>query len=437
MTASIDDTRSLSGNLDDESARPTPEQRREPSSGHIAYGAGRTDTLPWTDRLDPLYELEHNDVIEAKWTAERVIRPELQVTDAGVVSPVLAETDVVTNRPANLTHNGRAVLVMAALSEFNHLTSAQLGCLIGMKTGYAQATCEELLLAGCLKRLDMGAAHRNDKSFGDVWRIDRSVLNGNLSRWTSRLSALEWALISNGVPFDEKPGTNAPWGLPHNLMTSEVMIRAMETNPAVVGIWGERHARMVNMYRAHAREKKARMNSGDGIIVTRSGKIIVLETTGEKLLKKRRFSKKDSTKENRNRLVDKVGGWVAATGHSELDLRVVFLSTQRKPDLAELKLYVGYGVDEGSKKYVTRRSVRERGKKRIYVADARTWFPAARSISDDFLWMSAHNAGTRRADTVIDDSDLVTDPTNDLVRNTLAGLHVPGWINNLPDLKLA
>lgn len=414
-----------------------PDPRKEPSSGHIAWGAGRAPVMPWTDRLDPLYELDFRDMLDAKWSSEKVMRPELHVSDAGLVTPLLAETDVVTARPPNLTHSARAVMVMAALSEFNHLSTAQLTCLLGAQKASVQTTCEELLLSGCLKRLDMNHRYLRLSDFGDVWRIDRTVLNGNLSRWTSRLSALEWTLISNGLPFDEKPGTSTPQGLPHNLMTSEIMIRAMETNPAVIGVWGERHARMVNLYHPRAREKSARLNIGDGVIVTRSGKIIVIETTGSSLLRKQKFGVKDSAKTNRNRLVDKVGGWVAATGHSELDLRVIFVDTSRKSTYSSLKKYVDLGTAEGSKKYVTRRSTRERGARRIYVADGRQWFPSPRSISDDFLWMKAHNSGTGKVDHVIEESDLVTDPDSDLVRNTLAALHVPQWISTMPDLRLA
>lgn len=397
----------------------------------LVYGKSRAEKVTWPDRVDPLYELEYQDFIQQKWTTEKLLKQELRVTDAGVVRPLVNEQSVVMRRPANVTHSGRAIMIVAALSEFNHLTTAQIATLLDVHIGYVTTTLEELVISGVVLRLDMGREFQRDKGFGDVWRLNRSADNPHISRWAARLKPVEWMLISNGVDMDTISGSNHPFAIQHNIMTNELLIRAMESNPAIIGAWGERHARMVDMYQnVRFPEDVSRKNIADGILVTRSGKIIVIEASGSSLVNKKGG-------DNKNALVKKAAAWVAACAYSELDIRVVFVDISAKPDVSRLELYVGIGVEKESAAYVTRRRYRQKGAEKIYVADGRRWFPSARSVSDDFLWMLAHNTANNRNEHIIDEDDFISNPDADIVRNTLAALHVPSWIKNMPDLKIA
>ena len=398
---------------------------------NIIYGSSRSEGVNWTDRLDPLYELEYSDMLSAQWTAERLHQPTLRVTESGVVKPVVDSVPFVTKRPWNKTHSGRAIMVFAVLSEFNQMTTMQIASLLQLEAGYVESTLEELMLAGIVLRLDAGSDVNRDKSIRGIWRVLRSGDNPRLREWVSALTPLEYALISNGVPVESISGSNQPTATQHNLMTNELMLRAMEVNPAIIGAWGERHARMIDMYeQARFDESVARRNIADGILVTRNGKVIVIESSGSSLVTKKNG-------QNKNSLVHKAAAWVAVCAYSELDIRVVFVDISNRPDVDRLRKYVSIGVEIESQTYVSRNAYRQEGAAKIYVADGREWFPAARALTDDFAWMRAYNAFSHHQENIIDDDDLVTDQNSDIVKNTLAALHVPSWIKNMPDMKIA
>lgn len=397
---------------------------------HIVYGQSRSPETPWPDRIDPLYEMDYRDFLTCTWKNEKVLTPELRINEAGVVKPSVGEQSLIVDRPLNMTHSGRAILIVAALSEFNHLTTAQISALVGIKVGYVKTVLEELALTGVVIRLDMHVERSFEKSLGAIWRLDRSNANIHLSKWASMLSPLDWTLISNGVNLDTISGSNHPSSLQHNLMTNELLIRAMEVNPGIIGAWGERHSRMIDMYKAALfPENVSRKNIADGVLVTRSGKIIVIEASGSSLINKK-------AGDNKNALVSKAAAWVAACAYSELDINVVFVDVSAKPDVDTLRLYVSYGVEKESANYVTRAHLRQKGAKKIFVADGREWFPTARTIGESFLYLRAYNAFSKRKANIIDTDDFKTNPEADIVKNTLVSLHTPKWIANLPELKL-
>lgn len=406
----------------------------------MIYGESRSTGVDWMQRGDPLYDTEVKDYMVPKWSFEHLMNPRLEMDDSGIVKPVLRREPVVLDRPMSHTLNGWAVMAVAMLSEYNHLTTHQVATLLGRTdVGRVRTTLEELTLAGLVQRKDPDWTREQREGMDAVWRLQRSIQttgttapNKRLSRWMASLDPVVWALLCNGVEPDLFSGTNGLRAGRHNLVTNEILIRAMEANPAIIGAWGERHCRMDAMHlKTKVDEGRTRNNIADSALVTRGGKLILLETSGSKL-------GHSSGKHNGlNKIVGRAAAWVIATAYSDLDVHVVFVEAAMNPEANYLHNLVNIGITNHSMEYVRRESARQLGMEKIHTVDARRWFPGPRGISEDFLNLRVRNALTGRHINLIEDSDLETNTESDLVKNTLAALHVPPWIARMPDLTMA
>src|SRR5699024_6629017 len=162
----------------------------------------------------------------------------------------------------------------------------QLSTMLGEGRRAVWNTMTELYSAGMVKRLtpDWWDSTIDESGSGSIWRIDRS--SWVTMKWFADLDNLEWILATNNVdPEQSTIGSNTPTALRHNLATIEIVLKAMEACPGVTGAWGEGHAYASMFYEQNKFElDDVRNNVGDAVLVSRSGKIIVLEVSGSNRL---------------------------------------------------------------------------------------------------------------------------------------------------------
>lgn len=382
---------------------------------------GRASSMPWWDRIDPVNEIEWKDLISTGWSEMSAYRHELVLDRKGILNHSVSPYWSPIARSDRALFNARAILIMSMLHEWNQLTTFQLATMLGEGRRAVWNTVSDLYSAGMVKRLtpDWWDDSIEESGSGSIWRIDRS--SWTTSRWFEGLDNLEWALGTNGADPDQASiGSNTPTALRHNLATIEIVLKAMEVCPAVVGAWGEAHAYSSMFYEQNKFElDEVRNNVGDAVIVSRSGKVIVLEVSGSNRL---------GASTAGNKIVEKAAAWVAACGRSPLDLNVIFVDVSNNSRSYQFQSNVDYGVQKVSEKYASRNEVRKRGSSRVFVADARDWFPIARGISSEFQGLTALSTVTGEYRGVLSEED-ESIAQDDLVVNTLAALHTPWWIH--------
>lgn len=384
--------------------------------------ASRAPTMQWWDRIDPVNEVEWKDLVSTGWTTMSAHRNDLVLDKRGYLTHQLSSHWSPIARSDRALYNARAILTMAMLHEWNQLSTFQLSTMLGEGRRAVWNTMAELYSAGMVKRLtpDWWDSSVDESGSGSVWRIDRS--SWTTMKWFSGLDNLEWALVTNNVdPEQSTIGSNTPTALRHNLATIEIILKAMESCPGIIGAWGEGHAYAASFYEQNRFElDDVRNNVGDAVLVSRAGKIIVLEVSGANRLGQTTAG---------NKIVEKAAAWVAACGKSELDLNVIFVDVSNRSRTQQFYANVDYGVRQVSEKYASQERIRRRGGKRVFAVDARDWFPIPRAIGKDFQTLKCLSTVTGEYGDLLTEGDNSMAAGSDPVINTLAALHTPWWIH--------
>ena len=159
-----------------------------------------------------------------------------------------------------------------------------------------------------------------------------------------------------------------------------------------------------------------RLNIADGAVVTRDGKLILIETSGA--------SKLDNAM-NGQRIQNKAAAWATIAAMSELDIRVLFVDISQSPSPKRFRYHVQQGV-EGADKFMATKRMRDAGKASIFLADAHDWFPFELSVSRGFETLEAWSPVTERYHDLIP-VDTELDRSSDVVINTIGSIHTPRW----------
>lgn len=374
----------------------------------------------WWDRTDIIWDVSWHDLLPYSWELPTITRRRISNRGDGVLHledrKLFSPVDLGDKR----LYSTIAVRVMAILTEFGMATTEQVVQMCGLNViaQRVSSALNNLWESGALLRLQVPTT-KGGHSY--VWMPNRRKDSTRLPQWFSGADPWQYQMVSGGLdPMDSHGYSVSKDSIRHNLATMDVMLRALEVCPNVVGAWGERHGRAEQF--SDQREfptEAVRANIGDGVLVTKSGGIIILETTG---------AAHGSSVEAGNQAAEKAGAWVGVCGRSDLDVKVVFLDVAEKPTTKTLYKAVSLGVKKLSSKYVARSSVIERGKKRIFVADSRTWFPLPGTISTTFADMSCINIGTNRMEPVVDDESV--DLAHPAVGTSVLSLHNPPWASN-------
>lgn len=381
----------------------------------------RSPHLSYLDRIDPIHELAFNDVVTARWSEVSVLEKRLGVSPSGSLRHETRAIPAPVAMNSSRVHHPLAIRAMSALSQFHQLSTHQLTALGGGRPESMERALRYLYAAGLVLRCTHAkwnhapADDRFRSGIGDVWQIHPEP--ERLAQWLSGLTDLEYALFSGGR--DPLKGTNGSSGsasILHNLALAEIIIRAVEVCPGVVGGWGE-----PNTSASLFAEPLPGMRSGiaDGALVARDGSIVLIETSGASNVDRAGVAE---------RLMEKALGWGAVCARTDLPLKVLFVNISPKAKMPRFHWHIMRGLERLGEQ-IARTAAREKGRASIFVADALDWFPFPLAISEGFRELEAYSTETRRFHRLVP-ADTPLEPRSEVVANTLAALHLPPWIAN-------
>ena len=382
---------------------------------------GRVKNYPWYDRIDPLYEIPFHQTTNMRWERVSVEQNTLEPNPQGILQSVTRHVFSPIRESNSFLYSATSIRVMSLLFQYHQLTTFQLAAWLGISRQMLFQHLIRLFRAGVLNRSIPGWFLEDDSDeaggSGSVWAIYYG--GWPFEKWLADLEPIEWALVTGGDV--NAPASQTPTTIRHNMATSEILLKSMEVCPGVIGTWGDRISGEGRMYNYSEQSLAAgikRRNVGDGVIVTNSGTAIILETAGASNM---------SSNKHGSRISDKAKAWVAILATNNIDAYVVFVNSNANARPGALEKFVRQGV-EMSREDIVSSHVRERGQRRVFVANGYDWFPGERTIDESFIELNALSTHT---DEIVPlapaDAPVVM---TDLVRNTLLSPHTPDWIRN-------
>lgn len=375
---------------------------------------------PWYERIDPMHEVVYRDTVTLGWESVSLPRWRMSVTPQGQLRMVQENRQSPIRESPHLLYSQISILAMSVLVQFHQASTLQIASFLGINRQRLWTHISALYRAGILKRTippwytDVHDELANGS--GSIWTIDRK--GWPYQNWQADLGPVEWAMIfgNDTVHHD----TSSPTTIRHNLVTTEIVLRALEACPAVIGSWGDRMTGAGVLYdKVESRQGEiVRSNVGDAALVLRDGQVIVIETVGANQISGR-LSADD-------KLSAKAAGWVAITSRIDIPVKVLFVNVSASAKPWELEKYVRIGVEATSKKYVVSRTARERGQKNIYMVNGFHWFPMERMIDPMFEELEAYSIYHDRYEKLAPRET----PTKmiDHTVNAALALHTPSWL---------
>ena len=393
----------------------------------LNYSSKIPDGAPrFYQRLDPIHEMAWEDMIGVKWEVISSEKNALTLDETGhlvhrmsyAFSPVmLSEADL---------YDHEVITAMSVVTEWSQITGSQIAAVLGTSTQRAEAIMLKCYTAGLVARLTppwLDEDNDAKTACGHVWRPLRNAWSFE-SFWKG-VDSTSWVLGLNGYdPTVGMPGANAPSSFRHNVASFETALKAMECCPSVVGAWGEKRCVGTDFFdaRSVSGSEEIRANIGDGMIVTKGGRLIILETAG---------TSGAMAADGNNQIVQKAAMWTSVIARSKFDIAVVFLDISRRSSPAWLRRYAAVGVESLSKSYLVSDKARKEAAEKVFVVDSREWFPVARGVSESFLDMTAWCVADRKRRPIIDEPmDAAVTDTH--VVNTVAALATPPWVGKTP-----
>lgn len=419
---SLEQQVSAEGDLDAKFVDYSPAEYRNVG---LTYSSRIPDGAPrFYQRLDPIHEMAWEDMIGVKWEVISAETNTLTLDETGHLVHRLRKTfsPVVLSEADMYDHE--VIIAMSAVTEWSQITGAQIAAILGTTTNRAERIMQKCYTAGLVARLTppwLGEDNDASESCGHVWRPLRNAWSFE-SFWKG-VDSTSWALGLNGYdPTVSMPGANAPSSFRHNVASFETCLKAMECCPSVVGAWGEKRCVGTDFFdtRTVSGVEDIRANIGDGMMVTRGGRIIILETAG---------TSGAMAADGNNQIVQKAAMWTSVIARSDFDIAVIFLDISRRSSPAWLRRYVSVGVESLSKSYLVSDKARKQAAENIFVVDSREWFPVSRGVSEGFTTLDAWCVADRKRRPVINEPAGLP-VTHDHVVNTVGALATPSWIGN-------
>lgn len=390
----------------------------------------RAPIFPWYDRMDPLHQIGYRESLDLHWEMPSVYRRKYDIDQRGFVSEQWEQYPSPVFMSKRALYSPRPILAMASLYQYHHLTTFQLCALLGESRRSVWNSMSNLYAARVVKRSVPSWWQSNSDygGTGSVWAIN--YRSPEFERWLSGLSDVEYALLTGGSDPAEPPsGVQSITTVRHNLITAELCIRAMETCPSILGAWGDRFGSAEILYDPNYRfsdREKNRSNIGDAVLVTKDGGLVILEVVGSGVMAQSGSGK---------RISDKAGAWVSIAARSDLDVSVIFMSSNQQDRFRTLERHVRLGVEHSSQEHIVDRSLRRKGQEKIFVASSEEWFPFPTGISAEFRTLNAFSPHFDEWRDVVPDGESMElegalSASNDVVVNTLTSLHTPEWVGS-------
>lgn len=391
----------------------------ETETQDLLYSSMAPEGHEWWNRIDPMYEIEWKSLVGDgdRWESVSVRQNSVDIDGRGFMHHFIDRFYSPIQVRANELYNYRTITIMSLLMEWHQLTTLQLMTFLGEPHGKVNRSLSALYSSGVIETLrpywTRRRARDQDIGSGPVWRIDKR--SPATEQFFNSLGNREWFMVLNGSDPASISGENTPTTLRHNLLSAEIALKALEASPHIIGAWGEDKAKAEFFIKATGTNRGLRNNIGDGVLVCRDGKIIVLEVTTATARSKTSSS-----------IVDKAAAWATIAARTDFDLDVLFIDASTTPRPAKFTRLVRYGYQEVAKKYMTRLREREKGGSHLYTADARRWFPLERAVSPQFKRLNCWSLGHEGFVDML--GPVPMDTGKDIVVNTASALITPRWV---------
>lgn len=391
-----------------------------------AYGPVRTINrariIPnsWLDRPDPCFELEYMGGSKNHfWKEISVSKNNVVVNSEGKIE--VSETEIfspILDSKYYRRTKGH-IWIIAVMHSFQHASTIQIAALLGITVERAASELEELWSYGILFKTEANA--RNPESFGMIWSLNRS--SWTLKNWVHGLSSLNRFLMTQGSDILEYGvGSSSISSARHNVVILEILIKAMEICPGIVGVWGERWVNGKSLLDSNIDTTKEiiKKSMGDGAIVTKDGRIIIFEISGKTNISKTYIKV----------LSEKVSAWAKVSSLSKMDISIVFVNTSSdsRQNMDRYTEHLASGLKEAKSGFVTS-SQMEKMDHSIYYVDYRDWFNSTRGVYEEFASLTAVRAADRQKVELAPISTPL-DRDSNIIMNTSATLFHPRWITN-------
>lgn len=387
----------------------------------------RLHETTYLDRIDPLHEVEWGDALRTRWTDIGGTIHQLVVTPGGGIGHGSFHISSPIDTPPSVLYHPRAIKSVAALVQFHQMSTVQMASMLDIRTRSAFYHLSNLFYAGVLEIATPlwwdSDDDRPSGGTGCLWRIAMS--RGDRERWSAWLDGLtdlEHLLVTGGADVTKgTPGQSSGAAARHNLTTAELAVRAMESCPGVLGVWGEPLA-TANLFRDRVEDDEMSHHVADAVIVSKDGSLVVVETVG---------SSKMDDPVVAERIRAKAAVWGTIIARSDLDIRLLFLNISRTGSVKRLRWRAMQGVED-TRNYLARTSMMDKVKERVFVADGHEWWPLPSMITKGFTELEAFNPFTNRYTRLVP-ADTPLAPRSDIVVNTLGSLHTPHWVLRDPE----
>lgn len=404
-------------------SRPNGPRRANADLIYTSRSAGIT----YLSRFDMCNDIEWKDISNLAWYDISTTSHRLAISATGDV----IHKDKVTWSPIDVgvhrIFSPSSIKIVSLLGNYHNLSTVQIATFLGVTVRQAWNTLSSMFAAGLIMRaLPPWMNDENGMEYGgsgSLWRLDTD--SPRLHEWEimeNGLNDLEH-LLAVGSRSLRKPtrGSASSASLRHNLVTAEVMLRALEVVPRIVGTWGEIYASSDLLLPEEVENGEIRSIYADGLLVLDDGKALVIETVASRNV------------DNVSRaLRNKVALWTYIAGLTKYEIGVLFLDASPSPKVNRFRYHVAQGIEEASA-FTSKSAIHKRGSSAIYVAHIQDWFPVQHGISAGFSEIEVWSPIKEHYLPLAPHSLALSSPvSNDLVVNTLAALHTPSWIVRSP-----
>lgn len=376
------------------------------------------DTIhPYWDRADILAGVEYDHIRGCHWESMSATYLTHQMTEMGSVEIVPTEKNVpIAPKPKTLAFYD-TLKVFTVLFQLQTMTVSQLIGLTSLAPDRVMTALNTLYEYGIVTRL---SEHKMSGYTGPIYHlVDNTEIFWDM---VDSLPSFTRVALMGGLNRDTyitPPGGNSIASVRHNLIGTDLFLRALEASSNIIGYWGEPFMAVDMLAEGYTDTSgDARANHGDGALITGDGKLVVFELVGGQLTSQSEFE----------RIMGKAAGWTAATGASVHDISVVFVNLADPRNYSRLVSAVTKGVNNLAWRYGSQIQV-STGQPNIFTVHAGSWFPYVGCVSKAFLSLTAFNIYLSRhfPASMAKFNKSTVQRRLDLVTNTLFSPALPVW----------
>lgn len=374
--------------------------------------------LPMWERPDIFRRVTYNDAKSLKFQLPGITTPQVGATPGRMLSlqNIHRETPVVLTDKELYHHEVQRGFCVFA--HYDTMTEHQFAAFMGLNMDKARKIMGTLHEAGLI--ITHTDEWSQEKDLGKIWRFNNHSTSA--TRYQDGMNPILKMLTlgdSDLGPTTIAPGKSLRTSVRHNLYTTEILLRLIESCENILAVWGDMFAAS-SMFHDPDPDAKKRKSHGDAVIVTKNGSIIILEVVGGVVQNAGTI----------RTIIEKTASWVGVIANSNLDISVLFVDTTFNEDKKDFYNAVKIGLKYESDYYAPYKPTRIRALKKIGIVSAPWWFPDDGCVSRAATRIGAYSPQLHKfhAYDIPDPEYSTPELRRDVVTNSIAALHTPRWV---------